>query len=116
MTPGRNRAAGKKTPSRSEEGTSKAAYIHLMLSDESDSESVNQQRGGSDAPPLTIDLNRLAQDQEDIRQYAESIKEFRIDEQFENFKRNDSTSPLYDQLCAYVGDAYVVKNQCIREI
>ena len=106
---------GLESPSRSGQETYKAPHVHLMLSSDSDSESVNQ-RGGSDVPPLTIDLNRPAQDQEDIRQYAESIKDFRIDEQFENFKRNDSTSPLYDQLCAYVGDADVVKNKCIREI
>ncbi|KAE8789547.1 ribosomal protein S2 [Hordeum vulgare] len=103
------------SPSHSGQEMYKAPHVHLMLSSDSDSESVNQ-RGGSDVPPLTIDLNRPTQDQEDIRQYAESIKDFRIDEQFENFKRNDSTSPLYDQLCAYVGDADVVKNKCIREI
>ena len=104
---------GLESPSRSGEETYKAPDVHLMLS--SDSDSVNQE-GGSDVPPLTIDLNRPAQDQEDIRQYAESIKDFRIDEQFENFTINESTKPLYDQLCAYVGDADVVKNKCIREI
>ena len=79
------------------------------------SDSVNQ-GGGSNVPPLTIDLNRPAEYQEDIRQYAESIKDFRIDEQFESFKNNEVTKPLYEQLCAYMGDADAVKNKCLREI
>ncbi|CAM0948075.1 unnamed protein product [Alopecurus aequalis] len=103
------------TPSRSEEETYKAPHVHLMLSSDSDSDSVNL-GGGSDVPPLTIDLNRPAKYQEYIRQYAESIKDFRIDEQFESFKKNEYTKPLYEQLCAYMGDADAVKNECIREI
>ena len=101
------------SPARSGDKTYKAPHVNLMLSSSSDS--VNQ-GGGSNETPLTIDLNRPAQDQEDIRQYAESIKDFRIDEQFESFKNNQFTKPLYDKLCAYVGDAEAVKNTCIREI
>ena len=102
------------SPSRSEEETPKAPHVHLM---HSDSDSVNQ-GGGSDVLPiaLAIDLNRPAEYQEGIRQYAESIKDFRIDEQFESFKNDELTKPLYEQLCAYMGNADAVKNKCIREI
>jgi len=104
---------GVESPSRSEEETYKAPHVNLMLS--SDSDSVNQ-GGGGNVPPLTIDLNRPAQDQEYIRQYAEEIKNYRIDEQFENFKNDEFTKQLYDQLCAHVGDADAVKSECIAEI
>jgi ribosomal protein S2 len=100
------------SPSRSGEETYKAPHVHLMLSSDSDSDSVNQ-GGGSD---LSIDLSRTAECQEHIRQYAETIKDFRIDEQFESFKNDEFTKPLYEQLCAYVGDADAVKNECLREI
>jgi len=110
-------------PSRSGEETYKAPHVHLMLSSDSvnqggplssDSEaSVNQ---GGDFPPLTIDLNQEGKDQEDLRHIALGIKEFRIDEQFESFKKNELTKPLYEKLCAYVGDDDAVKNICIREI
>jgi ribosomal protein S2 len=103
------------TPSRSGGETSQAPHVNLMLSSDSDSDSVNQ-GGGSDAPPLSIDLNQPGEYQENIRQYAESIKEFRIDEQFESFKNDEFTKPLYEQLCAHMGDADAVKNKCIQEI
>ena len=51
------------SPARSGDKTYKAPHVNLMLSSSSDS--VNQ-GGGSNETPLTIDLNRPAQDQEDI--------------------------------------------------
>ena len=103
------------SPFRSGGETYKAPHVHLMLSSDSDSDSVNQW-GGNDVPRLILDLNQSGQFQEEIREHAESIKEFRIDEQFEKFKNNELTKPLYERLCAHMGDADAVKNRCITEI
>jgi len=114
------------SPSRSEEETSKAPHVHPTLSDDSEP-SVNQegpsdsgpsvnQVGMTNVPPLTIDLNQSAEDQEKIRRKAEEIRHQRVSDQYESFIHGKQTKKSYSDLCAYVGDADQVKQSCIKEI
>lgn len=102
------------SPSRSAEETSKAGYVCLMNSSDSEA-SVNQQ--GINVPPLALDLNEEpAKDSEKIRQEALEIRHERISKQYDSFTHCKGTQKLFSDLCAYEGDANQVKQTCIQEI
>lgn len=106
-----------------EEETSKAGYVSLMNSSDSEA-SVNQQgseasvnQQGINVPPLALDFNEEpAKDSEKIRQEALEIRHERISKQYDSFTHCKGTKKLFSDLCAYEGDANQVKQTCIQEI